>query len=586
MTLHTSQSGDSYFINANLPILERPSLFPSIQTNDHVIIFAGVRGCGKTQTLIEVINAYGEDARKLGIAITEISGASPSVDLERLPPEITDRVGIEGCACCAANKQLIKKLKNLQNLGRQKLLIEQSGFSDAAELKRTLIAEGFNVKVVAIINPNQIKTFEDHQFRHIRAADAILASHVTDKNFDQTESIDKLNKFASDCLGSRRTPIFYDNLSPESLVKLFNHINSENLVQINSASSDRANSTISLGDPKARLDVKYEMKRKEDVANFSETLIFPYKVEDLEALKERISNFSVDGNKNIIRAKGVITKDSTTYDVDMYREDNGGLTLSFAIRQTESGLFNGRDFLIVSSVDPKFKETSLIELYKQIGIMNINEDAINGIRDQYPTREEIFESVLKHKDLLVTYPADRNLDELIAILPDAAQLEARSPTDFEDFEYALKDLVYEHLRVRGDLLEALKSNHASQMENLNEKLITTCYSTLRVLSHPIIAKVIDNDTDMFEPVIQNINDLKPLETLLAAIATTDKLLINEDSEISPLIYATFRNIFSLYKFDKALASKATENIKAVVARYPSDNRQATWLKIIDLLNNN
>ena len=103
---------------------------------------------------------------------------------------------------------------------------------------------------------------------------------------------------------------------------------------------------------------------------------------------------------------------------------------------------------------------------------------------------------------------------------------------------------------------------------------------------PIQSLIIDNDTDMFEPVIQNINDLKPLETLLAAIATTDKLLINEDSEISPLIYATFRNIFSLYKFDKALASKATENIKAVVARYPSDNRQATWLKIIDLLNNN
>jgi G3E family GTPase len=578
MSLNVVPGNNPYNFNGNLPLLERPSLLPKIDSDNEVIIFAGVRGCGKTQTLIQTINAYGEDAKKLGILITEISGASPSVDLSRLPTEITDRVGIEGCACCAANKQLIEQLKSLQSLGRQKFLIEQSGFSDAAELRRTLIAEGFNVKVVAIVNPNQIKTFEDHQFRHIRAADVILASHVADKGEEQDESIKNLEDFAKKCLGSRETPIFLDNLSAESLVKIFEHLNNSELVQINNTGSQNTGSTISLGDPKARLDARYEMQRKLDVGNFTETLIFPYQIDNLETLRENISNFSINGNKNIIRAKGVITINGEQFDVDMYREDDGQLKLTSSLRTNNSDLFDGRDFLLVSSVDPKFKETSLISLYKQIGIMNITEDAVNGIRDEYPTRDQIFDSVVEHGDLLVTYPADRNLDELIAILPDVKDLEARSPRDFEDFEYALKDLVYEHLRLRADILEALESEHGILLKDQNAKLITTLFSILRVMKHPIIAKIIAND-DTYSPVIEKINGFNPTNNLLKALSKADKLLINEDSEITPVVEATFRNIFSSVNIDEQLVLDTVANIRRVVANYPDDDRQKTWLKI-------
>jgi G3E family GTPase len=576
--------------SASVGTFQSPSIFPLSSDDNRILIFAGVRGCGKTERVIRVLKGLGKEAKNTGVIVTEIQGASPRVDLDRLPKEITDTVGIEGCACCAANKQVLDELKRLKTSGRNFFLIEQSGYSDAAELARTLKAQGYNPAVVAVVSPEQLNAFQSHQWRHARASSTVLVSHVDSNDPAIQEKLDKVQAFVTSATSdvTDKPEVLFDNGATEPLLKVWESASrlwqkpQSPVVQIGSSKPSKG--SLGFGSANDAKAGRYEMSRTMDVQNFTEVLLFLSPALTPEELVKRLDSLSVEGDaKPVARAKGAIGG----YDIDIIRTDSG-LQLVKSARAEASTLFDGRNFLCISSTNRFFKELSLVQLASKIGMVDLTEDTINAIRANYPTREQIFEAMHTYKEVLLSYPEDRNLDELLNILPFARGIEDKQA--LEDLGFAVSELVYEHMRVRTNLLEIIQTDQVKQSNNASDYAITVGYAASRVLYQPQISRMINNDPEFLQLSSKPLSERRPATTLLEGIASSSRLAINDDVEVTPIEREVFRYIINSAieqeDISKELLERAAKNIDSLIAKFPLDKRLATWAQISQALREN
>lgn len=451
--------------HANTARLSQPLRLPE---TPRVIVLAGFAGSGKTTTLARMVSGLGENAKHVGVIINEIGGASTEVDLDQLKSDLAKR-GIEGCACCASNQQVLDTISAFNREGKKLVLIEQSGLSVTEEFASSIAAAGNAVHVVSLINPKQIDEYGAYVVRHIRGADSILITHSSEQ----------------DLAVARR---YIDDIRNDvSTVKVPVDFEREFRSSFPSPIWERA---ISSGhsQPAGGDRPGHDQSRREAIRVFNEIEIVLWNNCSLNQVLDCIKNLTATNGKkvDVLRVKGVFNGKN----LNITPEGQGRFAVSLTDREFPSKLFGGRNFILVRALDPALR-LCIPDAIRKIGMPDFSDQAMKAIGKLYPDRswlERRFSNWVltepgSDKSLTLIPPTSFSGDSVLVELREALSLirSVQDPDRQMQVGNGIQTLLGKFLEARIALFELSNNRHVQGRGDAAKYLVDLSYGTLRIL---------------------------------------------------------------------------------------------------------
>jgi hypothetical protein len=317
-------------------------------------------------------------------------------------------------------------------------------------------------------------------------------------------------------------------------------------------------------------DQELERRRLADVENFSEMLVETYR--DISDAQIRAALSSLRTNPSdpktgvaVIRGKGIIAGQ----DIDV-TVDSKGLHVKRTDRNPEAPRFDGKDFLLIRTLDPRLFDC-WGSLYASLGTQECDPAAVAQIVRLYPSPDQIRQGALKG-ELSVVHPADSLLWDLIENLPYTKNIPEEGRK--RQVGQALIDLLGAFLDVRAQMLQEL----SPQVSVYPQLAFDAAFVVAKVLSHPYLQQILGNPRSPLFEVASRVIENKPEQLLCRALSAVPTLMINdrqrltkEDVEWLQRIGDNARKIPG--RFNPELAQQALTNVRRLVsgAESPSWN---------------
>lgn len=174
------------FLNTSVPD-------STAQQMPSAIAFIGPWGSGKTTSLQLALLGCGVDRQEIGVIFVEFGEIN--IDEERVVA--ANKVVIsERCICCSGVDALIQAVNQLKDKVSL-LLIEASGVSDGADVRRVLSRIGLSYRVVAHLNLAEIDRDIDLYVQQLANADMVFGTHSSALG---SAHLPQVSKWPFDCL--------------------------------------------------------------------------------------------------------------------------------------------------------------------------------------------------------------------------------------------------------------------------------------------------------------------------------------------------------------------------------------------------
>lgn len=539
-------------MSAEMVTRESFSLSP-IVGDKRVVILTGWAGAGKGKLFDILLRGLADQLPSVAAIVNEKSRESALIDTMRLSKEARTKA-VAGCACCVSIDQIVSSVAEFAGSGAKLTIVEQSPLSRTSRVVQRLKAQAFTPFVVAVLNPNQIEGAKSYIYSQIRAAHAVVLTHVGSDNPNAEKDIAATKALISDL--TKDLPcapavfVSRDVKDLKAIEQLWSSIQSQKPNLTVSASGD--------------LEAQQEASRLRDLDNFSEVFVHVYPgltdsqiadaLRDLKSNPEKQSSgVTLQEPVKVIRAKGTIANE----DVDV-TVDARGFHVTRLSRNPAAPRFDGQDFLLIRTLDPKLF-SSWGSLYQTIGTQELDQMAVNRITSLYPPREQIREDLKKGK-LTVVLGADTLLWDLIDNLPFFKSI--RDEGRKTAAGHAFLGLLSAFLRVRENLLEEVSgANEASP-----QTLLDVAFVTAKVMSHPYLQPLLTNSQSPIFEAADKIERRGPAKLIVSALARVESLSINDrarltgdDAKWLQIIFKRGREKQQIGRDD---AVKAIENLRA------------------------
>jgi G3E family GTPase len=475
-----------------------------------IVVLAGFAGSGKTTTLSRMVSGLGEDAQKAGVIINEIGGASTEVDLDQLKSDLAKR-GIEGCACCASNQQVLDTIAAFRREGKKLVLIEQSGLSVTEEFASSIAAAGHAVHVISLINPKQIDEYGAYVIRHIRGADSILITHSSEQDLSAARTY--IHDIRDD-VSTRKVPVDLDTqFNAPFPAPIWERAISLEHSQL--AGAERS---------------YHDESRREAIRVFNEIEIVLWNNCSLNQVLDCVKNLTASNGKkvDVLRAKGVFNGKN----LNITPEGQGKFAVSLTDRDFPSKLFGGRNFILVRALDPALR-LCIPDAIRKIGMPDFSDQAMKAIGKLYPDRswlERRFSNWLQtepgsDKSLTLMPPTSFSGDSVLVELREALSL-IRSVQDSDrqvQVGNGIQILLGKFLEARIALFEHSNNRHVQGRGDAAKYLVDLSYGTLRILGDTFLGSN-SNGTGLcqrvppFKQAAGRILSFKPSKLLIANLA--------------------------------------------------------------------
>ena len=575
----------------------------------HAIIICGPRAAGKTTISSLIAHGLGSQAANSAWIPTELAGASTKTDLFRMQKsnQIVQAIGIEGCACCAAVDEVMNAVEKFEAQGRKLIIIEISTHSNAAALA-TQLHKQFKVAsaIVMLQRPDQLESFNHDRWLQARAACAVL---VTNNSPDDPKYLENHKAVCSyvesvPSMWGQKRPVIASAAGFEGLKQVMDTventwglIETEGLVKIGA--------TMSL-DPNANKDRKADLDRKTDYKYYNEVRLNLYDGVTTEKILSELSKCTDSfGLPTVERGKGFIDG----YEVNFSRTDNGLKLEDTTGNPDPMSAFGHSNYIAVASTDRLFLERNLGRLAVSLGMMaDLAEETVNEIRQAYPSKaalEEAFENTLQESLLgkhtsepLITYTEDRHLTNFLRVCDYLLQSDGEKIPDeqtAQDFYFTTVDLATEWYRLRADLIQILDDPRFSHIPKITEWMITTSFLACQALYHQKMIQLTIPLQDELYKAASELDSLDPFLKLLNALSKTDKLIINNETELQEGDLYAFRYsaLFAKQKAQQDLnfrtkllecSNDAKANIQTLIKNStPEDKKIKTWGNLLAVL---
>jgi G3E family GTPase len=475
-----------------------------------IIVVAGFAGSGKTTTLSRMISGLGENAKNVGVIINEIGGASTEVDLDQLKSDLAKK-GIEGCACCASNQQVLDTISAFRREGRRLVLIEQSGLSVTEEFASSIAAAGHAVHVVSLINPRQVNEYGAYVVRHIRGADSILLTHSSEQDLlDARNYIDDIRNDVSPARVQVDLDRDIDKPFPASIW--------ERAISLGHAQLTGAERSA------------HDQSRNEAIRVFNEIEIVLWNNCSLDRVLECVKNLTTSSGKKVevLRVKGVFNGKN----LNITPEGQGKFSVSLTDREFPSKLFGGRNFILVRALDPALR-LCIPDAIRKIGMPDFSDHAMKAIGKLYPDRnwlERRFNNWLltepgTDKSLTLVPPTSFSGDSVLVELREALSLirSVQDPDRQMQIGNGIQILLGKFLEARLALFELSNNRHVQGRSDAPKYLVDLSYGTLRILGDTFLGANsggtgLCQRVPPFKQVADRILSFKPSKLLISNLA--------------------------------------------------------------------
>ncbi len=494
-----------------------------VRGENRVLLISGFAGAGKT-TLIETIaNGLGEHHKKIAVIVNEQKGASTQVDLDRLAEDML-KIGIDGCACCASNTEVLDALKRFGKVGTKLSIIEQSGLSRTGELSTTIERAGFHPYVISVVSVEQLDSaFRRYVIPHVRAADAVFLTHVPDIGGEALARARALIGEATSDLAQKPKVVVMASPTSAFPPDVWESLSKS---PVQNAQGVFGKLEALSGTRPGRSPIPgIEQQRLIDVSAFCEIEVILYPGLTPLEIGQALAHLTTDDGKNveILRAKGVVSGKDLDYSVG-----DSGAKLQVVTRGTPSQLYNGQAYLVIRALNPRLRYDCWREISAKLGTPECGLDSARAVMGLYPSLQD-FQRQAQDGNLHVVFGADSLLWELAESLAHIANVPDKSRQ--QQLAVSVAHLTHKFLAVRLDLMNVLVQPATLSQRSQPEWMFNFGFVASRVLVHPQLERMIASQDALRGPA-ERLWRMQPIKQMFVALSKLHRLQINGRSELT------------------------------------------------------
>lgn len=477
-----------------------------------VIVVSGVLGAGKTSLLERIINQTEMPPGTKAAIFNEKFEALAKLDASRVRGIETATLG--GCACCLSNQELKDTVKKFLGEGRKLIVVEQSGVTDGAELRKSIESEFGKVayvRLISLVDAERLKAPPAILHASIMAADSVFLSHVGGSQQRiaageglvkslRTNGIDFVQSSAGDISSAA-----WDKLLKGNTVK------SDGL------------SVLKDNYPVITPEQARERRTLRDQMMATSLMLYP------DVPTQEIVRLISTSPVSISRAKGWMSIGGSYREIQYELKDGGQGVIAFGEPTKEKpSLFEGRPHLFLLSTEGAPPSEHFIKA----GIPNFAPSEVEYSIKHYPGRDVLQQSLVSGRGVPISTDGDALVLQAFRLANRLAKEPGLFPAEVKkEFDQAFLRLAKKYVEWRVEVAELLGrepragigADFGERSATLGYSLMWTVCSFAGLLKHPQVN------------VLDSALKAQPANLLFQGLRDSKRLEINGSQALTPAI---------------------------------------------------